>query len=149
MLVTRYFDSADVDVLFPFGYGLGYTDFKIKYNKVSLIGDKVNVNASVKNIDKFKGKEILELYLSKPNTKLMDESYQIFVNFAKTKELKSGRKDNVKLEFKLSDFASYDSKSQSYILEAGSYIVRFGNSSRNTIPCAVIELPSRVIIIEG
>ncbi|KAL6617465.1 glycoside hydrolase family 3 protein [Neocallimastix sp. 'constans'] len=139
---------ADVDVLFPFGYGLGYTDFKIKYNKVSLIGDKVNVNASVKNIDKFKGKEILELYLSKPNTKLMDESYQIFVNFAKTKELKSGRKDNVKLEFKLSDFASYDSKSQSYILEAGSYIVRFGNSSRNTIPCAVIELPSRVIIIE-
>jgi len=142
----RYFDSADVDVLFPFGYGLGYTDFKIKYNKVSLIGDKVSVNASVKNIGKFKGKEVLELYLSKPNTKLMDEPYQILVNFAKTKELKPGRKDNVKLQFKLSDFASYDSKSQSYILEAGSYIVRLGNSSRNTVPCAVIKVPSRVTV---
>ncbi|KAL6617463.1 hypothetical protein U3516DRAFT_748753 [Neocallimastix sp. 'constans'] len=106
---TNYLEGiyvADVDVLFPFGYGLGYTDFKIKYNKLMLM-------LILKNIGKFKG-----------------------------------RKDNVKLEFKLSDFASYDGKSQSYILEAGSYIVRFGNSSRNTIPCAVIELPSRVIIIE-
>ncbi|OUM61538.1 glycoside hydrolase family 3 protein [Piromyces sp. E2] len=142
----RYFDSADVNVLFPFGHGFGYTDFKIKYNKVRLIGDKVSVDASVKNIGRFKGKEVLELYLSKPNTKLMDEPYQILVNFAKTKELKPGRKDYLHLEFNLSDFASYDSKSQSYILEAGSYIIRIGNSSRNTIPCAVIDVPSRVTV---
>jgi len=142
----RYFDSADVNVLFPFGYGLGYTDFKIQYNKVNLFGDKVIVDATVKNIGKFKGKEVLELYLSKPNTKTLDEPYQILVNFAKTKELKPGRKDNLRLKFHLSDFASYDSKSQSYVLEAGSYIVRIGDSSRNTIPCAVIEVPSRVTV---
>jgi len=142
----RYFDSADVDVLFPFGHGLGYTDFKIKYSKVSLIGDKVRINASVQNVGKFKGKEVLELYLSKPNTKALDEPYQILVNFAKTKELKPRKKENLKLEFKLSDFASYDTKKQAYVLEAGSYIVRIGNSSRNTVPCAVIDVPSRVIV---
>ncbi|ORX75147.1 beta-glucosidase-related glycosidase [Anaeromyces robustus] len=142
----RYFDSADVKVLFPFGYGLGYTDFSIKYNRVGLIGDKVRVDATVKNIGKYNGKEVLELYLSKPSTKYLDEPYQELVNFAKTKELKPGKKDNLTLEFKLSDFASYDSKSQSYILQAGSYIVRIGNSSRNTVPCAVIEVPSKIIV---
>ncbi|OUM59053.1 glycoside hydrolase family 3 protein [Piromyces sp. E2] len=141
----RYFDSADVDVMFPFGYGLGYTDFKINSNKVKLNKDKVTVDASVKNIGKFDGKEVLELYLSKPSTTL-DEPYQVLVNFAKTKELAPGQKDNVKLEFKLTDFASYDTKSQSYILDAGSYIVRLGNSSRNTTPVAVIEVPSRVTV---
>ncbi|OUM65749.1 glycoside hydrolase family 3 protein [Piromyces sp. E2] len=141
----RYFDSADVDVMFPFGFGLGYTDFKIATKKVALIGDKVIVDATVKNIGKFKGKEVLELYLSKPNTKL-DEPYQILVNFAKTKELSPKEKDTLKLEFNLSDFASYDSEIESYILDSGSYIVRLGNSSRNTTPCAVIKVDSRVIV---
>jgi len=46
----------------------------------------------------------------------------------------------------MSDFPSYDSKTQSYIIDKGSYIVRLGNSSRNTVPVAVIEVPSRVIV---
>jgi len=141
----RYFDTADIDVMFPFGYGLGYTDFKIKSKNVKLVGDKVTVEASVKNTGKFKGKEVLELYLSKPNSKL-DEPYQILVGFTKSKELAPKKKQTLKLEFNLSDFASYDSKRQSYVLNAGSYIVRIGNSSRNTTPCAVIEVPSTVTV---
>jgi len=141
----RYFDSADVDVMFPFGYGLGYTDFDIKTDEILLVDDKVIIDASVKNTGKFNGKEVLELYLSKPSTKL-DEPYQILVNFAKTEELAPGKKDSVRLEFNLSDFASYDSESQSYILDKGKYIVRLGNSSRNTTPVAVIEVPSRVTV---
>ncbi|ORX52070.1 beta-glucosidase [Piromyces finnis] len=142
----RYFDSADVDVLYPFGYGLGYTDFKNSVKNVRISGDKVTVDASVTNVGKFKGKEVLELYLSKPSTSELDEPYQILVNFAKSKELSPRKKDNLKLEFKLSDFASYDSKIQAYVLSAGNYVVRIGNSSRNTVPCAVIEVPSKVII---
>ncbi|OUM70606.1 glycoside hydrolase family 3 protein, partial [Piromyces sp. E2] len=141
----RYFDSADVDVMFPFGYGLSYTEFSINASKVSLVGDKVSIDATVSNVGDFIGKEVLEVYLSKPNT-VLDEPYQILVNFGKTKELAPGVSDSLNLKFNLSDFASYDTESQSYILDAGSYIVRLGNSSRNTTPVAVIEVPSRVTV---
>jgi len=141
----RYFDSADVDVMFPFGYGLGYTDFDIKTDQILLVGDKVVVDASVENVGEYNGKEVLELYLSKPST-VLDEPYQILVSFAKSSELAPGINDSVRLEFNLSDFASYDSESQSYILDKGKYIVRLGNSSRNTTPIAVIEVPSRVTV---
>ncbi|KAG4108262.1 beta-glucosidase-related glycosidase [Neocallimastix lanati (nom. inval.)] len=139
----RYFDSADVDVLFPFGFGLGYTDFSYEVKSVNLMDDEFMVEANVKNIGNFKGKEVIELYLSKPNTNL-DEPYQLLVAFEKSKELGPNEEDLLKLNFKLSDFASYDTKTASYILDQGDYIIRLGNSSRNSTPCAVINVASRV-----
>jgi len=139
----RYFDSENVDVMYPFGFGLGYTDFKYDIKSAKLNGEKFEVSATVKNIGDFKGKEVLELYLSKPNTSL-DEPYQVLVAFAKTKELKQNQKDTLKLSFNLSDFASYDAKTANYILDKGSYIVRIGNSSRNTKPCGEIIINERI-----
>jgi len=139
----RYFDTNNVKVMFPFGFGLGYTDFKFDIKSAKLNGEKFEVTATVKNVGKYKGKEVLELYLSKPNTTL-DEPYQILVGFAKTKELKPNQKTDLKLSFNLSDFASYDAKTATYILDEGSYIVRIGNSSRNTKPCGEIKVKSRI-----
>jgi len=70
------------------------------------------------------------------------------VGFAKTKELKPSKKTTLKLSFKLSDFASYDTKTVTYILDKGSYIVRIGNSSRNTKPCGNIIVKSRINVIK-
>ncbi|KAG4100915.1 beta-glucosidase-related glycosidase [Neocallimastix lanati (nom. inval.)] len=139
----RYFDSVNADVMYPFGFGLGYTDFEFDVKSAKLVGEKFEVSVSVKNIGKFKGKEVLELYLSKPGTTI-DEPYQILVNFAKTKELKPNKKQTLKLSFKLSDFASYDEKTATYILDKGKYVVRVGNSSRNTKPCGIIKVASKV-----
>ncbi|OUM56583.1 glycoside hydrolase family 3 protein [Piromyces sp. E2] len=139
----RYFDTENIDVMFPFGFGLGYTDFIFYSTSTKLYGDKFYVSATVQNMGKLKGKEVLQLYLSKPNTSL-DEPYQILVDFAKTKELRPRQRDSLKLSFKLSDFASYDTKTATYIIDKGSYVVRIGNSSRNTIPCGVIIVKSRI-----
>ncbi|ORY83321.1 beta-glucosidase-related glycosidase [Neocallimastix californiae] len=139
----RYFDSVNADVMYPFGFGLGYTDFEFDVKSAKLVGEKFEVSVSVKNIGKFKGKEVLELYLSKPGTTI-DEPYQILVNFAKTKELKPNKKQTLKLSFKLSDFASYDEKTATYILDKGKYVVRVGNSSRNTKPCGIIKVASKI-----
>jgi len=139
----RYFDSANVDVMFPFGFGLGYTTFSIDIKSVKLTNTKFEVLTTVKNIGKFKGKEVIEVYLSKPGTTI-DEPYQILVGFAKTKELNPNQKVNVKVSFKLTDFASYDTKTATYILDKGDYIVRVGNSSRNTVPCGVINVNERI-----
>ncbi|ORY83318.1 beta-glucosidase-related glycosidase [Neocallimastix californiae] len=139
----RYFDTVGIDVMFPFGFGLGYTDFEFDVGSSKLVGEKFEVTASVKNVGQYNGKEVLELYLSKPGTTI-DEPYQILVNFAKTKELKPNTEDTLKLSFKLSDFASYDEKTATYFLDEGSYVVRVGNSSRNTLPCGVINVESRI-----
>ncbi|OUM62468.1 glycoside hydrolase family 3 protein [Piromyces sp. E2] len=139
----RYFDSANVDVMFPFGFGLGYTEFKINLKSAKLAGEKFEVTVSVQNIGKYKGKEVVELYLSKPNTTL-DEPYQILVGFAKTKELKPKEKVNIKVNFKLSDFPSYDTKTATYIIDKGEYVVRVGNSSRNTQPCGIISVDKKI-----
>ncbi|KAG4083611.1 beta-glucosidase [Neocallimastix lanati (nom. inval.)] len=139
----RYFDRSNVDVMFPFGFGLGYTDFEFNVDSANLNGEEFSVEATVKNVGEFKGKEVLEVYLSKPGTTL-DEPYQILVNFNKSKELLPNEEDTIKISFKLSDFASYDTKSATFILDSGKYIVRLGNSSRNTKICGVIEVESRI-----
>jgi len=139
----RYFDTEDVDVMFPFGFGLGYTDFSINVKSVKLTNAKFEVMTTVKNTGKFNGKEVVEVYLSKPSTTL-DEPYQILVGFAKTKELKPNKKANVKVSFKLTDFASYDAKTATYIIDKGQYVVRVGNSSRNTVPCGVINVDAKI-----
>jgi len=139
----RYFDTVNADVMYPFGFGLGYTDFEFDVKSAKLSGETFEVKTNVKNIGKFKGKEVMELYLSKPNTSL-DEPYQVLVNFAKTKELKPNQKQTVTIKFKLSDVASYDTKTATYILDKGDYVVRVGNSSRNTKPCGVIKVKSRI-----
>jgi len=141
----RYFDTENVDVMFPFGFGLGYTDFDFEVKSARLVGEKFEVKTTVKNVGKFKGKEVMELYLSKPSNKL-DEPYQILVGYGKTKELRPNQRGNVKISFNLSDFASYDEKSQSYILDKGSYVVRVGNSSRNTKACGEIKIKSRITV---
>ncbi|ORX83540.1 beta-glucosidase [Anaeromyces robustus] len=141
----RYFDSSDVDALFPFGFGLGYTEFQYNVQSVELIGEEFSVDVTVENVGQYKGKEVLQLYLSKPNTSL-DEPYQILVNFEKTKELLPGATDLVHLSFKLSEFASYDTTTASYILDQGSYIVRLGNSSKDTKPCGQINIESKIIV---
>jgi len=141
----RYFDTANVDVMFPFGYGLSYTDFEYKVISTILNGEEFVVNANVTNTGKFNGKEVIQLYLSKPNTNL-DEPYQVLVSFVKSKELSPKEEETLELKFKLSDFASYDAKSASYILDKGNYIVRIGNSSRNTIPCAIINVPLKITV---
>jgi len=141
----RYFDTENVDVMFPFGHGLGYTDFEFDVKSANLVGEKFEIDATVKNIGKFKGKEVLELYLSKPSTSL-DEPYQVLVNFSKSKELKPNEEEILKINFNLSDFASYDEKTETYILDKGSYVVRLGNSSRNTIPVGEIKVESKIIV---
>lgn len=60
----RYFDSLAKKVLFPFGYGLGYTSFFIDNEMVKLEGTTVCVNARVRNIGTMTGKEVVQVYVS-------------------------------------------------------------------------------------
>ncbi len=142
----RYFDSFGVEPCYPFGYGLSYTEFSTVSSEVRVEGTSVHVDAVVTNIgSSYSGKEVAQVYVSAPNGKL-DKEYQSLAAFAKTKILVPAESEMVSLSFDMSQLASYDETSASYVLDAGEYIVRLGNSSRNTVPVAVLVLDEAVVV---
>lgn len=140
----RYFDTANVAPIYPFGYGLSYTDFTVKTIKTENEKSRISVDVKVKNVGKRAGKEVVQLYVTCPKGKL-DKPYQSLAAFVKTKELKAGEEQTVTLTFDLKDVASYCEKCASFVLEAGKYVVRVGNSSRNTQIAAVVDLKEKIV----
>ena len=140
----RYFDSANIKPLYPFGYGKSYTDFSITKELVSNKKDIITINVKVKNIGKYKGKEVVEIYVS-PSQQNKDKPYQSLVAFKKTKDLEPGEEQSLSLTFKLSDVARYDEDNTSYILDRGTYIVRVGNSSDKTNVYCIITLNEDIV----
>ncbi len=141
----RYFDTAGKTPLFPFGYGLGYTGFSVSGTEASLEDGKVTVTSSVSNTGDRPGREVLQLYVTKPGVKL-DQPYQVLAAFGKTKELMPGEEQTLSLVFDMRDIASYDGERAAWILEPGDYILRTGTSSRDTEETAVIRLDGEALV---
>ena len=142
----RYFDSFGVEPAYPFGYGLSYTDFSIHSAGISVDGRTVTVKATVTNTGTyFTGKEVAQLYVSAPNGALHKE-YQSLAAFAKSDTLAPGQRQELTLSFDLGCIASYREADGAYVLEAGDYILRLGNSSRHTVPVGVLTLDREVIV---
>ncbi|MDD6351117.1 MAG: glycoside hydrolase family 3 N-terminal domain-containing protein [Lachnospiraceae bacterium] len=144
----RYFDTVGKKALFPFGYGLSYTSFEMKTETVTAEGDEITVRLRVKNSGRFAGKEVAEVYISEPEGKL-DKAYQELAGFAKTRLLEPGEEEELSISFRLSDFASYDEETASYVLEAGDYLVRVGNSSADTKVEALINLDRTAVTLKA
>lgn len=142
----RYFDSFGVEPAYPFGFGLSYTGFSIGCAGITAQGRKVTVKTSITNVgDTYSGKEVAQLYVSAPNGRLHKE-YQSLAAFAKTKTLAPGEAQTLALSFDMGILASYRESDACYVLEAGDYILRLGNSSRNTRAVGVLHLSSEVIL---
>lgn len=142
----RYFDTFGVEPAYPFGFGLSYTDFAIRSAGVSLDGRKVTVRADVVNAgETHSGKEVAQLYVSAPEGKLHKE-YQSLAAFGKTEVLAPGTRQTLELCFDLGSLASYRESDACYVLEAGDYILRLGNSSRNTVPVGVVTVEQEIVV---
>ncbi|MBR0418386.1 MAG: glycoside hydrolase family 3 C-terminal domain-containing protein [Erysipelotrichaceae bacterium] len=135
----RYFDSIDKKPLYPFGYGLSYTEFRSSFKDIKTEGSKVSVKITVKNIGKYPGKETIQLYLSCPVHKL-DKEVKSLVAYKKTKILEPNRSQTLELSFDLKDFSSYDGDKASYILEKGKYVLLLGKNASDTLPIAILNL---------
>ncbi len=141
----RYFDSVGKKPMFPFGYGVTYTDFELGDAYVSIEGTEVTVSVPVKNAGGYQGKEVVQVYVSVPWGKL-DQPYQALAGFAKTGLLEPGECETVNVRFAMESLAGYDTETARYILEAGDYVVRVGTSSRDTVACAVVGLDETVTV---
>ena len=142
----RYFDTFGVEPAYPFGFGLSYTNFAIENPSVSLDGSVVTVNTDVTNTgDTYAGKEVVQLYVSAPVGNIPKE-YQSLAAFGKTGLLKPAEKERIVVSFDLKKIASYRESDASFVLEAGEYILRLGNSSRNTTVVAVLKLEQEIVV---
>ena len=127
----RYYDTFGVDVSYPFGYGGSYTSFAMSTKSVKADKDKVTVQVKVKNTGTVSGKEVAEVYFSAPDGEL-DKPYQELAGYAKTDELAPGESQILTISFDTKEMGSYDTDKAAYVMEDGDYIIRVGNSSRNT-----------------
>lgn len=141
----RYFDSFDKPVRYPFGFGLSYTRFRMTAGAAVLDGTTVKLPVTVTNTGDHSGKEVVQLYLSAPQG-MRHKEYQRLAAFAKTETLEPGASQTVELAFDLAGGASYDEASAAWVLDAGTYAVRVGDSSRNTAVAAAVVLPARVMV---
>lgn len=135
----RWFDKKKIEPRYKFGYGLSYTTFKTEVDYCANHGTKVSVSAWVTNTGTRSGREVVKLYLSCPENKLIREERSLAA-FTKTLVIEPGKRDYVSLDFDLKDFAGFDNDNHRFILELGEYIVYI-----NDDPLLVIELDEDAI----
>ena len=127
----RYFDSFDVPVSYPFGYGLSYTTFDLSDAKVAPKGDGFEVSVVVKNTGKFDGKEVVQVYVSAPDNKAANKPAKELKAYAKTRLLKPGESQTLTLQVKTADLASFDESASAWVVAEGAYQFLVGVSSQD------------------
>lgn len=117
----RYFDSFNVPVSYPFGFGLSYTTFEYSDAKIAEKDGGYEVNVTIKNTGSYEGKEVVELYVSAPDNKAANKPVKELKAFAKTKSLKPGESETVTLNVKAADLASFDETASAWVVAKGEY----------------------------
>jgi len=137
----RWFDKEQMQVSYPFGYGLSYTTFEYGDSKVEKQGEDIVVTVEVKNTGKVEAKEVVELYVSAPSGKL-DKPVKELKAYAKTSSLKPGATETVTLRFATSDVASFDEAQSAWVVDAGEYQILVGSSSDAIKARSKVNLPA-------
>ena len=129
----RWFDTKNVEPMYPFGYGLSYTLFEYgdaSLNKSSFKkNDEIIVTIPVTNTGNMDGKETVQLYVSAKNSKVERPEKELKA-FTKT-ELAVGETEKVILSLDVSDLAYFEESTMSWVVEPGEYELRIGSSSRD------------------
>ena len=157
----RYFDTFDVPVRYGFGFGLSYTDFRIRVKEIRFEeripagtagaekeGPGFTVRAEVCNTgEKFSGREVVQVYVSCPSGKL-DKEYRRLAAFSKTKELEPGESQDVEISFPAYALASYDESEPGWVLEPGAYGIWVGNSLESSVLAGEAVMDERAVLVK-
>ena len=120
----RWFDQKNIAPRYPYGHGLSYTTFNHQANSVS----EKEVQVTVTNTGNCPGKEVLRIFIEKPNGKL-DHEKRSLVAFAKSETLAPGESQCIAVPLALSNIASFDEERSAFVLEAGEYTVILNEQS--------------------
>lgn len=148
----RWFETFNKDaVLYPFGYGLSYTEFKVVKHAVKSFPDGIKIAAAVKNVGEiFAGKQVLCAYIEKPCGVLGNPSREL-ADFAKTGAIFPGQTENVLLEIPTTRLASYDSSGATgnkscYVIEKGVYRIYLGSDVRSAEKIFEFTIKENIVV---
>ena len=129
----RYYDTVEKDVLFPFGFGLSYTQFKYSALKISKRtinhGDEVDVSFTVANVGNVAGAESTQIYVSDAESTVYRPAKEL-KEFTKV-YLEPGEEKRVTVHLDTRAFAFYNTLTDDWTVEDGVFHVLIGNSSRD------------------
>ncbi|WP_029319775.1 glycoside hydrolase family 3 C-terminal domain-containing protein [Butyrivibrio sp. AE3004] len=127
----RYYEKAGVPVLYPFGFGLSYTDYS--YSDLEIIKDK-GIRVTIKNEGSFDGAEVVQLYVGLPGAKVFRAEKEL-KGFKKV-FLKAGESKTVEIPFDDKTFRYFNVKTNKWEIEEGDYEIKVGASSADIRICA-------------
>lgn len=144
----RYYDKKEMDVLYPFGYGLSYTTFAYQGMKASCEEmddtDTVTVTLTVKNTGDRAGKEVVQLYMQPGDGKVMRPVREL-KGFAKV-ELQPGEEKEVSFTLSKRSFAYYNTQLKDWHVESGVYTLWAAKNSRELVCSVQVKVNSTVDI---
>ncbi len=146
----RYFETFAPDkVLYPFGFGLGYTEFEVKAVSMGMDGANVHFEAEVKNTGAAPGKQVVQVYCGAPQGQL-GKPARVLCAFGKTRLLQPGEREVLSLECPVNSLASYDDcgatgHKSAWVLEAGEYAFYVGTDVRRAKLAGSVTLEETVV----
>jgi beta-glucosidase len=126
----RHFDKAKIDVSYPFGFGLSYTNFKYSNLQLTKTNDNINLSVEIENTGDYDGKEIVQVYLSKINSEI-DRPKNELKAFLKTPNLVKGESTRLQFSIPVSNLAYWSEDENGWKVESGNYLLKVGASSRD------------------
>ena len=135
----RYFDTFKKNVAYPFGYGLSYTTFAFGKPVVKVNGNQIEVTVTVKNTGKVAGKEVAEVYVTAPKGAYEKPAKEL-KTFGKTRELKPGESQTLRMTLDRRDLASFDEANSQWKVDAGSYLFQVGTNVEHIKGTATLKV---------
>ena len=144
----RYYATFGVDVAYPFGFGLSYTSFD--YSDLSVVKNAdgtLTARVSVTNTGDVTGREIVQLYVSKPET-LQEQAALELAAFGKTKPLAPGASETLTLTVPVEALMTYDTQNSRWVMDAGTYTLSVGASSADLKESSTVTLSEVVTVAD-
>ena len=117
-------------VVYPFGYGLSYTDFTEEVTAFAAQDDTISVTVKVTNTGAMAGKDVVELYFMAPwyEESYIEKSVIELGAYGKTSQLAPGESETMTLSIPVRSMASYEDMAGRYLLEHGDYRIVVGKN---------------------
>lgn len=135
----RYFDTFKKDVAYPFGFGLSYTTFEMGKPSVKANGKNIEVSVTVKNTGKVAGKQVAQVYVTAPKGAYEKPAKELKA-FGKTRELKPGESQTLKMTLEKRDLASFDEANSQWKVDAGNYLFQVGTDVESIKETATLKV---------
>ncbi|MBQ8804062.1 MAG: glycoside hydrolase family 3 C-terminal domain-containing protein [Tyzzerella sp.] len=127
----RYFESNDVNVLYPFGYGLSYSEFDYSDLKLEVTDKGINVNLQVENVSDVDGKEVIQLYISELHPVVYRPIRELKA-FDKV-FVKAHEKVEVKLTLDRKAFSYFSTSENKWVLNSGVFLIEIRKNAHEIL----------------